>query len=106
MDRHIPTVAIRAPDGSCAEAEKAEVGRGRGTLSVARRNSGRCGTAGTACTELRLKDARTVDPIGVLVYLLCPAGGPVEVVAYVVSARVIDAFEPVARTQARWQPDR
>jgi hypothetical protein len=103
VDRHIPTAIIRVPAGSCADAEKAELARGGGKLSVARRTSGHCGPSGTACTELRLKDARAVDPIAPLVYLLCLAGGPVEVVAYGVSARVIDAFEPVAREHARWR---
>jgi hypothetical protein len=32
----------------------------------------------------------------------CPAGGPVEVVQYAVSAKVLDRFAGVARALARW----
>ncbi|HSP18993.1 MAG TPA: hypothetical protein VLQ79_05750 [Myxococcaceae bacterium] len=104
VDRHIPTVWVRGPGGSCAEAEKGVIDRPGVKLTVTRRTSGRCGPGGAPCTELRFKDSRPVDPIGQLVYVVCPAGKPVQVVLYGVSARVIDAFEPVARAQARWQP--
>ena len=106
VDRHIPTLWIRAPGGSCAEAERDVIGRPGVKLTLTRRTSGRCGPAGAPCTELRFKDSRAVDPVAQLVYLVCPAGAPAELVLYGVSARVIDAFEPVARRQSRWQPDR
>lgn len=106
VDRHIPTVSIQAPTTSCAETEKALLAHWEGRLSVARRTTGRCGPSGAACTEIRFRDGRPVDPVAALVYLLCPANGPVEVVSYGVSARVIDRFEPVARAQAGWNPGR
>ena len=105
VDRHIPTLSVRAPSTSCAQAQKDFVAVGeRFGITVARSAPGRCGPAATPCTELRLKDARPTDPVGGLVYVSCPAGGPVEIYFYSVSARVIDAFEPVARQQARWKP--
>jgi hypothetical protein len=104
VDRHIPTVFVEAKPTSCAETEKALVDRWKGKMTVVRRLTGRCGPAGTPCTEMRFKDPRPVDPVFPLVYLLCPTSGPVEVVQYVVSAKVTDGFEPVARAQARWEP--
>jgi len=104
VDRHIPTVFVDVAPTSCAETEKALVARWAGKMSVTRRLTGRCGPDGAPCTELRFKDPRPVDPVGPLVYLLCPASGPVELVQYVVSAKIIDRFEPVARAQARWRP--
>jgi hypothetical protein len=73
-------------------------------MTVSRRSSGRCGPDAAPCTEVRLKDPRPADPVAALFYVVCPAAGPVEVVEYGVSAKVIDAFEPLARTQARWRP--
>src|SRR5262249_46044931 len=106
-DRHVPTVSIRAPSGSCAEAKQDAGDRGVSHgVTVARSTAGRCGPSAAPCTELRLKDARPTDPVAGLIYASCPADGPVEVVFYAVSARVIDAFKPVARAQARWKPDR
>ncbi len=106
VDRHIPTMSIRAPAGTCAQGETYVVGRlSKFGMTVSRRSAGRCGPEAAACAELRLKDPRPVDPLAPLVYVICPAGRPVEVVEYGVSARAIDAFEPVARVQARWQPD-
>lgn len=104
VDRHSPTVSIRAPSSSCAQSEKDLVTRAAGRLSVSRRSSGRCGPSGAACTELRFHDPRPVDPVAQLVYLVCPDVGPVEVVLYAVSARVIEEFELLARQQARWRP--
>ena len=104
VDRHIPTVFVTAPPTSCAETEKALVERWKGKMTVARRLTGRCGPGGVPCTEMRFQDPRQVDPVFPLVYVVCPASGPVEVVQYVVSAKVTDGFEPVARTQARWVP--
>ena len=105
VDRHIPTMVIRAPAGSCAQAEKDAVGRvAKFGMTASRRSSGRCGPDAAPCTEIRLRDPRPTDPVAALVYVLCPASGPVEVVEYGVSARVIDAFEPLARTQVRWRP--
>jgi hypothetical protein len=104
VDRHIPTVWVDAPPTSCAETEKALLARWEGKMTVTRRLTGRCGPAGAPCTELRFKDPRPVDPVGPLTYLLCPASGPVELVQYAVSAKVIDQFEPVARAQMRWTP--
>ncbi|MGZ3444794.1 MAG: hypothetical protein ACXU88_03910 [Myxococcaceae bacterium] len=107
VDRHIPTMWIRAPGGSCAETEKDAVGRlAKYGMTVSRKSTGRCGPKAAPCTEIPLKDPRPTDPLAPLLYVVCPAAGPVEVVEYGVSARVIDAFEPVARVQARWQPDR
>jgi len=102
VDRHVPTVSVHAPPGSCVEAEKAFLARWEGKTSVARRLGGRCGPSGDACNEIRLQDPRLVDPVGVLVYVSCPAGGPVEVVQYAVSAKVLDRFAGVARALARW----
>lgn len=104
-DRHVPTLSIRAPSASCGQARKdfVESWAGRG-VTVSRSTAGRCGPAAAPCTELRLKDSKPTDPVAVLVYLSCPAGGPVELVLYAVSARVIDAFESAAREQARWKP--
>ncbi len=104
VDRHIPTMWIRAPAGGCAGAEKELIAHAPGQLTMSRRTSGHCGPAGAPCIEMRFKDARPVDPVAQLVYLICPSAGPVEAVLYGVSARVIDAFELLARTQARWQP--
>ena len=105
VDRHIPTLSIRAPTTACAQSQKDFVAIGdRFGVTVARSTPGRCGPSAWACTELRLKDARPADPVGGLVYVSCPAKGPVEIYFYAVSARVIDAFEPVAREQARWKP--
>ena len=106
VDRHIPTMWIRAPGGGCAEAEKDIIVHAPGTLTVSRRTSGHCGPSGAPCTELRFKDARPVDPVAQLAYVVCPDAGPVYVVLYGVSARVIDAFEPLARQQARWRPEK
>ena len=104
VDRHIPTVFVEAPTTSCAETEKALLAHWKGRMTVARRLSGRCGPGGAPCTEIRFQDPRPVDPVFALSYVVCPASGPVEVVHYAVSAKVTDAFEPVARTQARWAP--
>lgn len=104
VDRHIPTLWIRAPGVSCADAERDVVSRPAPKLSLTRRTAGRCGPDGAPCTELRFKDPRPVDPVAQLAYVMCPAGKPVQVILYGVSARVIDAFEPAARAQARWQP--
>ena len=104
VDRHIPTVFVEAPPTSCAETEKALVARWKGKMTVERRLAGACGPVRTPCTELRFKDPRPVDPVFPLVYVLCPTSGPVDVVQYVVSAKVTDRFEPVARAQARWAP--
>jgi hypothetical protein len=90
VDRHIPTVFIDAPPCSCAEAEKALLAHWEGKMTVARRTAGRCGPAGAACTELRFKDPRPVDPVGALAYVVCPRNGPVEVVSYGVSARPVN----------------
>ena len=102
VDRHIPTLSIRAPAGSCAEAEKYVVSRlSKFGMTVSRKSTGRCGPEAAPCTELRLKDPRPTDPVAPLFYVICPAARPVEVVEYAVSARVIDTFEPLARSQAR-----
>ena len=102
VDRHVPTVSVHAPPGSCVEAEKAFLARWEGKMRVARRLGGRCGPSGDPCNEIRLQDPRPVDPVGVLAYVICPAGGPVEVVQYAVSAKVVDRFAGVARALARW----
>jgi hypothetical protein len=106
VDRHIPTVFVEAPTTSCAETEKALVAHWKGRMTVARRLTGRCGPGGVPCTEIRFQDPRPVDPVFALSYVVCPTSGPVEVVHYAVSAKVTDAFEPVARAQARWAPAR
>ena len=104
VDRHIPTLSVRAPTTSCAQAQKDFVAvGGRMGITVARSTTGRCGPSAWTCTELRLKDARPTDPVAGVVYLSCPAKGPVEIYFYAVSARVIDSFEPVARQRARWK---
>lgn len=105
VDRHIPTLSIRAPTGSCAEAEKDVVSRlSKYGMTVSRKSTGRCGPEAAPCTELLLKDPRPTHPVAPLFYVVCPAAGPVEVVEYGVSAKVIDSFEPLARTQVRWRP--
>jgi len=105
VDARVPTLSVRAPPTSCAQAQKDFVAVGdRFGITVARSTPGQCGPSATPCTELRLKDARQTDPIAGVVYVSCPKGGPVEIYFYSVSARVIDAFEPVARQQARWKP--
>jgi len=105
VDRHIPTLAIRAPAGSCGQAEKDVLSRlSKYGMTVSRKSNGRCGPEAAPCTELRLKDPRPTDPLAPLLYVICPAAGPVEVAEYGVSAKAIDAFEPLARTQARWRP--
>jgi hypothetical protein len=104
VDRHLPTVFVEAPPTSCADTEKALLARWEGKMSVARRLTGRCGPSGSPCTEIRFQDARPVDPVFALSYVLCPTSGPIEVVHYGVSAKVTDRFEPVARAQARWAP--
>jgi len=107
VDRHIPTLSIRAPTSSCAQAQKDFVAIGdRFGITVARSTPGRCGPSAWTCTELRLQDARPTDPVAGMVYVSCPAKGPVEIYFYAVSARVIDAFQPVARAQARWKAGR
>jgi hypothetical protein len=107
VDRHIPTLSVRAPTTACQQARKDFVAIGeRFGVTVARSTSGRCGPSAWTCTELRLKDSRPTDPVAGLVYVSCPANGPVEIFFYAVSARVIDAFEPVARQQARWKTGR
>lgn len=107
VDRHIPTMTIRAPAGTCAQAETYVLGRlSKFGMTVSRRSTGRCGPDAAPCTELRFKDPRPVDPLAPLAYVICPAGRPVQVVEYGVSAKSIDSFEPLARAQARWQPDR
>ena len=106
VDRHIPTVWVDAPPTSCAETEKALLARWEGKMTVTRRLTGRCGPAGVPCTELRFKDPRPVDPVGPISYIVCPASGPVELVQYAVSAKVVDRFESVARAQMRWAPAR
>ena len=102
VDRHIPTVSIDAPPTSCPATEKALVTRWEGKMSVARHLTGHCGPSSAPCTELRFKDPRPVDPVGFIAYVVCPTDGPVELVQYAVSAKVIDRFEPVARAQAHW----
>jgi hypothetical protein len=88
VDRHIPTLSIRAAAGSCAQAEKDVVSRlSKYGMTVSRKSNGRCGPEAAPCTELRLKDPRPTDPL-----------------APTVSAKVIDAFEPLARAQAHWRP--
>jgi len=104
VDRHVPTVFVEVPSSSCVETEKALIARWEGKMSVARRLTGRCGLARAPCTELRFKDPRRVDPVGAVYYVLCPVSGPVEIVHYAVSAKVIDRFESVARAQIRWTP--
>lgn len=107
VDRHIPTLSIRAPGGSCAQAEKDVVSRvSKFGMTMSRRSAGRCGPDSAPCIELRLKDPRPTDPVAALSYVVCPAAGPVEVVEYGVSAKAIDAFEPLARTQVRWRAER
>jgi hypothetical protein len=106
VDRHVPTVWIDAPGTSCAESEKALLAHWDGKMSVARRLSGRCGPSDAPCTEIHFKDPRPVDPVGAIAYVVCPATGPVELVQYGVSAKVIGRFEPVARAQARWRVGR
>jgi hypothetical protein len=102
VDRHIPTASVDAPPGSCVEVEKALLARWEGKMSVARRLGGRCGPSGDPCNEIHLQDPRPVDPVGLLVYVICPTRGPVEVVQYAVSAKVVDRFEGVARGLVRW----
>ena len=106
VDRHVPTVSIHAPTTTCDQARK-DAGDLRVTygVTVSRTTAGRCGPAAAPCTELRLRDSRPTDPVAGLIYVSCPKEGPVEVISYGVSARVIDAFEPVARQQARWKPE-
>ena len=73
VDRHIPTLSIRAPTTSCAQAQKDFVAIGeRFGVTVARSASGHCGPSAWTCTELRLKDARPTDPVAGLVYVSCP----------------------------------
>lgn len=78
VDRHIPTLSVRAPARSCVEAEKDLVNRASGhRMSVLRRSAGRCGPDGAACTQLRFEDPRPTDPVAQFVYVVCPAGDPV-----------------------------
>jgi hypothetical protein len=106
VDRHIPTLFVRALKGDCqkAAADARQDPESKG-FTLSSDAAGRCATARVPCVERIYGVPGSPGAALRVEYLLCASGADPMLVGYAVSGQVRAWFLPFARTQVRWTPD-
>jgi hypothetical protein len=106
VDRHIPTLWVRALKGTCQKAgtDARRDSESKG-FTLSSETAGRCGAAGVPCVERIYGVPGSPGAALRVEYLLSASGADPMLVGYAVSGQVRASFLPFARTQVRWTPD-